>query len=69
VKVLQFQGHLNADHTLTVPSAVARQIHAEDSVRVVLIVPDETENESWADLTAKQFIGGYTEGDAIYDQL
>ncbi len=69
MKFLEFQGHLNADQTLTVPPAVAQQIKDEDSSRVVLLVPDEKENRRWSDLTAMQFLSGYAEGDAIHDRL
>jgi hypothetical protein len=69
MKILEFQTQLNPDHTLTVPPGVAEQIHGEEAVRVVLFVPDAAEDQSWAGLTAEQFLSGYSDGDAIYDQL
>ena len=69
MKVLEFQTQLNADHTLTVPPSIAQQIQGEEPVRVVLLVPDAVEDLSWAALTTEQFLRGYSDGDAIYDQL
>jgi hypothetical protein len=69
MKVLEFQTQLNADHTLTVPSSVVQQIQGEESLRVVLLVPDAVEDRNWATVTTEQFLRGYADGDAIYDQL
>ncbi len=69
MRTLEFLSHLNPDQTLTVPSAVADEIRGEQSLRVVLVVPDTDDDRSWAELTAEQFLRGYSEGDAIYDQL
>jgi hypothetical protein len=69
MRVLEFETQLNPDHTLTVPPGVAQQIEGEEPLRVVLLVPDAAEDRSWAKLTAQQFLDGYSEGDAIYDQL
>jgi hypothetical protein len=69
MRVLEFQTQLNPDHTLTVPPGVAQQIQGKEPFRVVLLVPDAAEDQSWAGLTAQQFLKGYSEGDAIYDQL
>ena len=69
MKVLEFQTQLNPDHTLTVPPNVAQEIQGEEAVRVVLLVPDAAEDRSWAALTIEQFLRGYSDGDAIYDEL
>lgn len=69
MKVLEFQTQLNPDHTLTVPPGVAREIEGEEAVRVVLLVPDTAEDRSWAALTTEQFLRGYSDGDAVYDEL
>jgi hypothetical protein len=69
MRVLEFQTQLNPDHTLTVPPGVAQQIQGDEAVRVVLFVPDAVEDQSWATMTAEQFLSGYSDSDAIYDQL
>jgi hypothetical protein len=69
MRVLEFQTQLNPDHTLTVPPGVAQQIQGDEAVRVVLFVADAAEDQSWAAMTAEQFLSGYSDSDAIYDQL
>jgi hypothetical protein len=69
MKTLEFQAQLNPDHTLTVPPAVACEIRSGEAVRVVLLVPDANEDQSWKELTTEQFLAGYSDGDAIYDKL
>lgn len=71
MKALEFQARLNRNRTLTVPAEVARQIPQEHYVRVILLVsePDTEDDKDWARMTAEQFLKGYAEGDAIYDQL
>jgi hypothetical protein len=34
-----------------------------------LLNSEKVEGQSWAMLTAEQFLAGYADGDAIYDQL
>jgi hypothetical protein len=69
MKAFEFRGCLQADGTMRVPSEIAAQMHLEQAVRVILLIPEGDENADWAALTAEQFLKGYAEGDAIYDQL
>jgi hypothetical protein len=69
VRTLEFRASLNPDHTLTVPTELAAQLRPEQPVRVILLVPEVGEDQEWARLTAEQFVRGYADGDAIYDEL
>ncbi|MBI1742512.1 hypothetical protein HYR54_05525 [Candidatus Acetothermia bacterium] len=69
MKALEFQTRLNPDRTLTVPSEVAQEVPAGQSVRVILLISESREDQDWARLTAEQFVQGYSEDDAIYDKL
>jgi hypothetical protein len=53
---------------LRVPPEFAAQLPADGSVRVLLLIAEDGDQE-WARLTTEQFGQGYAEGDAIYDQL
>ena len=33
------------------------------------MIPDDSEDEQWAELTAEQFLAGYADTDAIYDDV
>lgn len=45
VKTIEFQTHLNPDRTLTVPAEFAAQLQTDESVRVILLVPDSTDEQ------------------------
>ncbi|MGH7225627.1 MAG: hypothetical protein ACRELF_20610, partial [Gemmataceae bacterium] len=57
------------DHTLPIPAAVAAELPSGQTVRILVLVPDSSEDADWARLTTEQFLKGYADSDAIYDQL
>jgi hypothetical protein len=69
MKAFEFVSQVNPDKTLSVPAAVAAQLDAQQPVRVLLLVAKADEDAAWARLTAEQFLKGYDDGDAIYDDL
>jgi hypothetical protein len=69
MKTLEFETQLNPDHTLQVPPAVAAEVPVGQTVRVLLVVADPTEEQEWRRLGLEQFLKGYADSDAIYDQL
>ena len=69
MKTLEFRARLNPDHTLTVPTELVAQLRSDEPVRVILLVPELGEDQAWSHLTAEQFVKGYADGDAIYDEL
>lgn len=69
MKAFELQANLNPDHTLTVPDAIAAQ-SCEQTVRVLVLVDEDRQEElDFLRLGAEQFLKGYDESDAIYDQL
>ena len=72
MKTLEFEAPLNADGTLPVPAEIAAQVDPQRPVRVILVQRDPTgsdEDAEWAHHAAEQFLAGYDDGDAIYDDL
>ena len=69
MKTWEFQTQLNPDHTLPVPPDVASQVGPGQTVRVVLVVGEPTEDQEWARMAAAELLKGYADSDAIYDQL
>lgn len=67
MKAIEFHTQVNPDQTLTVPPRVAAILSGHDHVRVLLLIPEASEDEDWERLTAEEFLSGYAEGDAIYD--
>ncbi len=69
MKILEFPTYITPDNTVRLPPEVAAQIQQEAPVRVVLIFPEEVDDQDWVHLTTEQFMKGYAESDAIYDKL
>lgn len=69
MKALEFETTLSTNNTLAVPPDLAAQIQGNKVLRVLLLVPENEEDQDWERLTAEEFGQGYAEGDAIYDQL
>ena len=67
MKTLEFRGRVSPVLTLTVPTELAVQLDPDETVRVILVVP--TEDEDWDRFAGEEFLKGYAEGDAIYDEL
>ncbi|MBI3536398.1 MAG: hypothetical protein HY070_02365 [Chloroflexi bacterium] len=69
MKAFEFQVTLSKEKTLEVPAEMKSLLPAGSPIRVILLLPDQTENADWARLTAQQFQKGYAEADAVYDNL
>ena len=41
----------------------------EDDIRAAIVFDHEVESREWANLTAQQFLAGYSDSDSIYDNL
>jgi hypothetical protein len=65
----EFEARINPDGTLNVPGEVVARLPAGQTVRVLILVQETTEEEDWRRLTYEQFLKGYAEEDAIYDEL
>ncbi|MGA2253699.1 MAG: hypothetical protein ABSG53_03480 [Thermoguttaceae bacterium] len=69
LRFLEFQTQIPSDGTLKLLPDIAAQISGDDSVHVVLVIGDSSEDEDWKRLTADRFLTGYSPGDDIYDAL
>jgi len=69
MKTLDFTAEVKADNTLSVPAEVADQVRDAGAVRVVIILPDPDEDADWRRLGMERFLQGYSEADALYDEL
>jgi hypothetical protein len=69
VKALEFETKLGTDANLKVPEDVAVQIPKEETVRVIVLLPESTADEAWRKLTREQFLRGYSESDSVYDAV
>ena len=68
MKTVEFQSELTADARLRVPEEIATQIPKDETLRVIVVLPDG-EEPNWGRATAEQFLAGYAESDSIYDAI
>ena len=72
MKAYEFPGKVTADGKLELPPLVKGLLSADQTVRILILVDEPTEADeegAWYRLTAEQFLAGYSEADAIYDEL
>ncbi len=69
MRAYEFPTKINQDGSIELPDGLKAMLPADRSVRVILLVDETTDDQTqWDQLTAEQFLAGYTEADAIYDQ-
>ncbi len=69
MKAIEFQSQLNSDRALTIPASVLDAIPIGQTVRVLILLPENDGDREWEQSAAEEFGRGYAETDAIYDQL
>jgi hypothetical protein len=69
MKAVEFQAQLNSDGTLAIPASLLSTVPVGQTVRVIVLVPENEAHHEWEQLTAEDFGKGYAETDAVYDQL
>jgi hypothetical protein len=68
MKAIEFRSELGPNQTLRVPADIAAGIPQGQTVRVLILI-DEATDQDWEQLAAEEFGKGYADSDAIYDQL
>jgi hypothetical protein len=69
MKAIEFQTTLHSPDSIDIPLSYQGQLKSEQAVRVIVLIDDAGNDESWKKLTTKQFFSGYSDEDAIYDSL
>jgi len=72
MRAFEFQAQIGNDKTLSVPPEVAKQLPEQSPLRVIVLVDDghdEAEERAWIRFGNEEFLKGYAESDAIYDDL
>ena len=72
MKTYEFPAHITVDGKLELPDTPLPRSLTNKSVRVIVLI-NESDNHSqvteWANLTATQFLAGYSAVDDIYDKI
>jgi hypothetical protein len=69
MKTYEFNTTVSPEGTVSLPGDIASEVSRSEAVRVILLVEDSSEDRDWQRLATEQFLNGYDEGDAIYDDL
>ncbi len=69
MKALEFEARINPDNTLPIPPSVLAEVPTGQTVKILMLVPDSTEDAEWEEMASGEFLRGYAESDAIYDRL
>jgi hypothetical protein len=72
MKAYEFPAQLTPEGKLEVDKVFLPSLSVKQTVKVILLVDepaDSAEKNAWAQLTAEQFVSGYSEADAIYDNI
>jgi hypothetical protein len=67
MKAYEYYGEILPDGHLSLPEDLKDKLKTDSKIRVMLLL-DEDE-KAWDNLTMSQFLKGYSEKDAIYDNL
>jgi hypothetical protein len=72
MKAYEFALKVTPDGSLEVPDALRRKLPDNQVGRVIVLVGDPADGDDqtdWSRLSAEQFLAGYSEEDAVYDQV
>lgn len=72
MKAYEFPCKVTSEGRLELPDTLMKLLPANQVVRVIILLNEPTERadeEGWARLTAEQFLTGYSEADAVYDEI
>jgi len=72
MKAYEVAAQVTPEGEFVLPATFVAQLPRQQIIRVIVLVPEPTDLEeqaAWSSLTAEQFLAGYSEADAIYDQM
>lgn len=67
MKAYEYYAEVLPDGHLSLPEGLREKISGDAKVRVMVLVEDE--DSSWNNFAMAQFLKGYSEKDALYDNL
>lgn len=67
MKAYEYVGKVLPDGHLSLPKDLKDKLKTDLNIRVMLLIEDE--DSAWNSLVMSQFLKGYSEADAIYDDL
>jgi hypothetical protein len=68
MKAVEFQSRVNPDQTLTKATSMIDAVPIGQAVRVLILIPENGDDQEWEQLAAEEFGRGYADSDALYVQ-
>jgi len=73
MKAIEFQTNITPDGKIEVPGSYIKELKRKQTVRVIVLISEtkkaSSEEQLWTHLTEEQFLAGYSDADAVYDQV
>jgi hypothetical protein len=72
MRAYEYPVRVTSEGKLELPEALLQKLPPNQMVRIIILLNESSEAEEqvvWSRLTAEQFIAGYSEADAAYDNL
>ncbi|MEM7550647.1 MAG: hypothetical protein AAF363_13275 [Bacteroidota bacterium] len=67
MKVFEFKSKIK-NHTIKIPREIESDKFSEKEVKVILLYEETNEEHSFERITTSEFLEGYDNSDAIYDE-
>lgn len=67
MKAYEYVAEILPHGHLSIPDKIRDILTGESKIRVMLLLEDE--EEAWRNFTVAEFMSGYSEKDAVYDNL
>lgn len=67
MKAYEYFAEVLPDGHLSIPEDLKEKLKSDSKIRVMLLIDDQ--ETSWNRLSMSQFLKGYSEKDALYDNL
>jgi len=67
MKAYEYFAEVLPDGHLSIPEDLKEKLNTDSKIRVMLLIDDE--ETAWNRLSMSQFLKGYSEKDALYDNL
>jgi hypothetical protein len=72
MRAYEYPVKVSSEGKLELPDALLKVLPPNQIVRVIILMneqADESANAEWSQLSARQFLAGYAEADAAYDNI
>ena len=72
MRAYEYPAKVTPEGKLELPDALRDKLLPNQVVRIIVLINEPADSEAkpdWSKLTAEQFLAGYSEADAAYDQL